>query len=81
MFSENATKKEKHLEKFYRKKLEQIGLCMMTTFYAKVPRLTSFSVPVSLLMATMAQMRIWRQQVAPMHTPIAFPQRGYTYDP
>lgn len=40
--------------------------------------LTSFSVPVSLQMATTAHMRICRQQVAPMHAPSALPQRGYT---
>lgn len=39
---------------------------------------TSFRVPVSLLMATTPQMRICRQQVAPMHAPKAFPHCGYT---
>lgn len=40
--------------------------------------LTCFRVPVSLQMATMAQMRICRQQVAPMHTPKALPHSGNT---
>lgn len=39
---------------------------------------TSFSVPVSLLMATMAQMRICKQLTVAMHTPSALPHRGYT---
>lgn len=39
---------------------------------------TSFSVPVSLLMATTAQMRICKQLTVAMHTPSALPHRGYT---
>lgn len=43
--------------------------------------LTSLRVPDSLLTATMAQMRICRQQNAPIHTPSALPQVGNTYEP
>lgn len=74
-FLKRCNKREKTGER--KSRCQRLSL-LETEAFREGETLTSFSVPVSLLMATMAQMRICKQLTVAMHTPNALPHRGYT---